>query len=214
MDSLAVDKANDLVTHNGINAPDTPLVNDKYIIEKPADILNVIGAYYEKVNYPKLYDENTTLKKIVDHKANQLTDSFANNSSSISSFSDTNPASKPLHVANSLSFFNTLEAEYLFINLPNKCSSGFDNIPPILLKHLQIKFIRFYTILFNNCINLRYYPTQWKRVIRLFRLFRFFLNLEKEVLNPGSKAQDEFGYIIVVSPHIGQLCSKFIIGPE
>ena len=46
--------------------------------------------------------------------------------------------------------------------LPNKTSSGLDGIPPICLKHLPAIVIVDLTILFNNVINMNYFPTAWK----------------------------------------------------
>ncbi|OXU20516.1 hypothetical protein TSAR_004112 [Trichomalopsis sarcophagae] len=39
-------------------------------------------------------------------------------------------------------FTNTYKTQLIFKYLPNKISSGLDNIPPIVLKHLPVKIIK------------------------------------------------------------------------
>lgn len=44
----------------------------------------------------------------------------------------------------------------------NKKSSGYDDIPNAVLKQLPPSIIRIICILFNNCLNLCYFPEKWK----------------------------------------------------
>ncbi|CAD6216157.1 GSCOCG00004376001-RA-CDS, partial [Cotesia congregata] len=46
--------------------------------------------------------------------------------------------------------------------LPNKSSSGPDELPSIVLKHLPDNLIHTITILFNNALNNAYFPKAWK----------------------------------------------------
>lgn len=59
-------------------------------------------------------------------------------------------------------FYSIHSVSNVIKTLPNKTSTGIDNIPSIVLKKLPLLLIGEYTIIFNNCINLGYYPTCWK----------------------------------------------------
>ena len=66
-----------------------------YIIETPTDILNTIGAFYEKINAPLYYNANSELKRKVDARVAQITNKFKNNTDPITVFSDNNPSHQP-----------------------------------------------------------------------------------------------------------------------
>ena len=163
IDCLSIDINDDIIEKSGCNITELRLDQNKYVIETPTEILNTIGAFYEKINSPTYFNANTDLKVKVDNKVNELINNFKLNTSPITIFSDSNTSTHPKTIKNSIAFFNTAEVLYLFKNLPNKGSSGLDNIPPIILKHLPIEIIKQYTIIFNNCLNHRYYPDCWKR---------------------------------------------------
>lgn len=55
-------------------------------------------------------------------------------------------------------FCNTEIVQKIINGLPNKTSSGLDDIPPIILKHLPDKVLKDYTVLFNNALNWHYFP--------------------------------------------------------
>lgn len=57
------------------------------------------------------------------------------------------------------------EVKEVVKGLKNKTSTGSDQIPNIVLKHLPAKFILELVAIFNNCINNGYYPTAWKKAI-------------------------------------------------
>ena len=112
------------------------------------------------------FNDNTAHKAQIDKEINELTHSFQNktiNNESIVTFSDTNPAFNPAQPENTLLFCNTYSTHLIFKNLPNKTSSGLDSIPPIVLKHLPIQIIKDYAIIFNNCLNNKFYPKEWKQ---------------------------------------------------
>lgn len=79
-------------------------------------------------------------------------------------FTRTNPADYPdLDQDHELHLHTHIQVQLLLKKAKNKTSSGLDNIPMIVLKHLPTSMIKDYTIIFNNCFNHSYYPTRWKR---------------------------------------------------
>ena len=92
-------------------------------------------------------------------------DNFKNNNSHLTEFTNDNPAYDPKFkkISNEPYFCNTLNVQRILKQLPNKTSCGIDGIPPIVLKNLPIKIIKNDSILFNNCLNLCYFPTAWKK---------------------------------------------------
>lgn len=92
-----------------------------------------------------------------------LEDSPKNNKA-FTEFSDTNPTSLPKHEAEKEYFFiNSLPLSKILAKLPNKTSSGVDRIPTIILKHLPNNTIQALTVIFNNALNLYYFPKNWKK---------------------------------------------------
>ena len=155
-----------LLNRSNCDLTKIPRRDNNYIIHTPIDILNVIGAYFETVNAPRSLNHNTPLKRMVDEKARSLVNSFqnkANNNIAITTFSPSNPAHSPLPVEDSIIFLNYVQVDNIFDNLPNKSSSGLNNIPPIVLKHLPEKIIKDYSIIFNNCLNNKHFPDPWKQ---------------------------------------------------
>ena len=130
-------KQNDIPLLNGAQCKpnDLPMRDNKYIIETPNDILNVIGAYYETINSPRYSNINTAIKAQVDSEVAKLIQLFKNNTENnrtITEFNDNNPATNPTQPDNTLIFTNTFATHLNFRNLPNKTSAGLDNIPPII----------------------------------------------------------------------------------
>ncbi|XP_058790949.1 uncharacterized protein LOC131664099 [Phymastichus coffea] len=155
-----------LLARAGCNINTLPKVNKNLLVESPSDILNVIGAYYEQVNSPRIINADLPFKDEVEKVVNELVKTFENNHSSgshITEFSDNNPATGPRPIDNSIFFTSVDLSTRIFRSLPNKTSSGLDNIPPIVLKHLPPCIIREYTTIFNNCLNNRFFPDPWKR---------------------------------------------------
>lgn len=71
---------------------------------------------------------------------------------------------KITHNPNSIYFYHTTETEVRNIinNLPNKTSSGFDNISNILLKRISPAIIKPLTLIFNNSLNQGVFPNKMK----------------------------------------------------
>ena len=81
---------------------------------------------------------------------------------SITSFNDSNIAENPSFSSNSVKFTCKRDVKLLIKRMSNKTSCSWDGIPNIILKHLTKKIITDYTIIINNSINNRYFPTAWK----------------------------------------------------
>ncbi|OXU31137.1 hypothetical protein TSAR_002921 [Trichomalopsis sarcophagae] len=104
---------------------------------------------------------STVMLKVRVHIGNF--ESNVSNNVTITNFNIANPAHNPSQPDDTLFFTNTYKIQLIFKYLPNKTSPGLDNIPPIVLKHLPVKIIKDYTVLFNNCLNNKFYPDEWKK---------------------------------------------------
>ncbi|XP_015440401.1 PREDICTED: RNA-directed DNA polymerase from mobile element jockey-like [Dufourea novaeangliae] len=142
-------------------------IGNDYVFTAPQDKLNIIGAFYETINSPRHLNSNTPHKQLIDETAESIKNNFKISRdlvNTITQFSRENPASNPNSIYNHLHpFCNPWSIELIFKNLPNKTSSGLDNIPPIVLKHLPRNIKWDLAILFNNAINHHYFPKIWKK---------------------------------------------------
>lgn len=140
------------------------LVDNQYDITEMTDKTNILGAYFEHINSPKQLNTSSCLKGIIDNEiANDKQDFDQRYSHPTTQFTRTNKATWPSHEANEQKYFcTTAEVTNIVKKLPNKTSTGLDMIPAIVLKHLPQIYIRNYTILFNNALNLKYFPEGWK----------------------------------------------------
>lgn len=86
-----------------------------------------------------------------------------NNNSKLTDFTNDNPAYYSTKQEWKEYLCKTFEVANIFKNLPNITSTGIDNIPAIILKHLPRCLIEEYTIVFNNALNNRYFPIAWKK---------------------------------------------------
>ncbi|XP_015435706.1 PREDICTED: RNA-directed DNA polymerase from mobile element jockey-like [Dufourea novaeangliae] len=140
---------------------------NSYIFTAPQDKLNIIGSFYEAINSPRYLNTNTPLKQVVDATAEDIKNRFKNSRDSVSTitlFNRDNVASNPNPPDTQPQPFCSLGSiELILKSLPNKTSSGLDNIPPIVLKHLPRNMKFDLIILFNNSINHHYFPKIWKR---------------------------------------------------
>lgn len=76
---------------------------------------------------------------------------------------DDNKRANDLDEYNADDYFITKdEIAHIFSRLRGKLSSGIDNIPNIVLKHLPISIILEFCTLFNNMINNSHFPDSWK----------------------------------------------------
>lgn len=77
-------------------------------------------------------------------------------------FGPSNKDSQPSALDNEKFFLDTHRLKQKLKKL-NKKSAGFDHISIFTLKHLTPNFIRNLTIIFNNALNLGYFPAVWKQ---------------------------------------------------
>ncbi|XP_044594068.1 uncharacterized protein LOC123271737 [Cotesia glomerata] len=130
------------------------------------DKLNIIGNHYEKINSPRYLNDDTPLRRIIDHTVNQTKvklDKNERNGTTFTTFTHLNKSSHPNNnLEHQLSFCSSLSIKKILQKLPNKTSSGPDSIPPIVLKHLPDPLIVTLTIIFNNALNNAYFPSAWK----------------------------------------------------
>lgn len=157
---------NHLINRANIDPSNATYIDNKIIINSPIEILNVMGSYFESINAPRYSNLGTPHQIETDNRIHTLAAIFQENitlGSTISKFSSTNPASNPQQINNSVIFTNVLKVHQIMKKLPNKSSSGLDCIPPIIYKHIPMSIVKDYTILFNNCLNNRFFPDTWKR---------------------------------------------------
>lgn len=88
-------------------------------------------------------------------------------SSTITNFSDQIRASDPYQnmECNSIKFIDSEDLKEMIKSRNNKMSTGADGITNRMLKVLSPRALIFLTILFNQIINLGYYPANWRRGI-------------------------------------------------
>ncbi|KAK2582806.1 hypothetical protein KPH14_008895 [Odynerus spinipes] len=141
---------------------------NEYIVTDKTDKLNIIGEYYEAVNSPRYLNTGTRFKEIIDSAINIFTTQYIadrNANKTTCNFSRENRAYKPATEMDTPKYFCSInEVCTIFKNLPNKTSVGVDKIPSIILKHLPMKIMKDYTVLFNNALNMQYFPDAWKIV--------------------------------------------------
>lgn len=149
---------------NKNNLPVTP--QDKYLITDKMDKIKIMGAYFESINSPRPLNKGTRLEEIITEKIKPFIKTYEENKTNkvtLIKFSTENQAQYPTNNDIKDYFCNTIEVENILRKLPNKTSTGIDNIPAIVLKHLPRCIIRDLTIIFNNALNNCYFPVEWKR---------------------------------------------------
>lgn len=155
----------ELLDKSKINKDNLTKHNNEYVINETKDKLNLMGAYYERVNSPRPLNQGSNIEAIVNRYCDKFKEEFESqkiNNTRVTDFTDKNPANVPDSQLIQNYFCSVKEVAYIIKNLPNKTSTGVDNIPSIIIKHLPMKYIRDYTILFNNLLNNRYFPKEWK----------------------------------------------------
>lgn len=86
-----------------------------------------------------------------------------NSNSTITLFTDDDIALNPSRNPEETYFFASISSiKYILPKLPNKTSSGVDNVPTIVLKYLPHRVTEAYLVIFNNAINNKYFPKPWK----------------------------------------------------
>lgn len=140
--------------------------DDQITVTSPIKVLDSMGAFFETINAPRHTNTGTPLQIEVDTRIAALVAKFHDDiatGKTITDFSPENLASNPKQIPDNMSFTSTSALLLILKTLPNKTSSGLDNVPPIVLKHLPVKIIRDFAIIFNNCINNKFFPNIWKQ---------------------------------------------------
>lgn len=147
------------------NTQQTDALNN-IIITDTEQKLNILGAHFETVHTQNLHMGKQQLTNIIKLKIDSLEQEIYQdrlNNRSTCTFDNTNTADNPNENQTHPDYFTSYTKLTLTLKqLNNKKSSSFDNIPNIVLKNLPQQYILNYTILFNNCLNLTYFPTAWK----------------------------------------------------
>ncbi|KAK0169071.1 hypothetical protein PV327_002817 [Microctonus hyperodae] len=185
IDAIHID-SNDLALISKINnnKNNTPMINNKLIITNTSDKINALAAHYELINDGLNLNAGTRLRETVDRKITEFTLECnkykMQNKNYITNFSNSNPAYAPNKTAeddnydedddddgddDKAFFCNTISLQKIIKKLPNKTSAGTDGIPSIVLRNLPIKIIKELAIIFNNAINISYFPSVWKTAI-------------------------------------------------
>lgn len=136
-----------------------------YSIRDPIKKLDLLGAHFEEVNALSFLNTGTRLKELVDAKATEFRAEEDQNSR-LTVFSDENPAHWPRVAAAEEEYSplcNWIKVRWICQHLPNKTSTGPDEIPAIVIKHLPANIIITYTVIFNNAFNNNYFPKAWKK---------------------------------------------------
>lgn len=164
--TLEIERTSKLLVNNPINLSTTTMTNNNFIISDPIDKLNVIGEHYQLINSPRYLNSGTRLKDIVDAAAADIkmkTEQHRAHNTTLTVFDNNNRATFPKNTDNDqLQFCNTYTVAKLLKRLPNKTSSGPDEIPAIVLKHLPNNMISALTTIMNNSLNHHYFPSCWK----------------------------------------------------
>lgn len=92
-------------------------------------------------------------------EVNYTTENLTNTTQTITTFSTSNKADDPIDKD---SFTNLDFVMNTVREGNNKKSCGPDGISSYILKKLPVQAMIMLTIIFNNCINLSYFPTKWK----------------------------------------------------
>lgn len=139
---------------------------NNYIIYELEQKLNLLAAHFASINNQNKNMGKARLNEIIERDTNIIENEILADSithKTICNFNNDNPSHMPTehHITQNY-FTNVIETTKKFKKLNNKKSSGIDNIPNLVLKHLPPKIIYNYTIIFNNMINLSYFPPKWK----------------------------------------------------
>lgn len=197
----------------------TPDQNGKIAIDDIQDKLDVLGAHFASVNNRIMENDRPQLNEIIDKQVssfkNKMHADFKNNVT-ICNFSNTIPSDNPTVDSEFNNYFiDTVTLAKIFKKLNNKKSFGLDDIPNIILKHIPMKIIYNYTIIFNNLLNHSIFPDRWKtaKVVALLKK-----NKDKEApasyrpisLLPNNSKVFE----IIINNRINDFCQKEHIIPD
>lgn len=147
------------------------------------DKLNVMGAFLVDINNDRPI-ENPRFTKIIKDKVKEFLEEIEekrNNNITLCTFNENNQSDRPQTEHLERYFTSTAALEKKFRRLSNKKSSGIDTIPNVVLKRIPQAMIRDYAILFNNLLNHKFFPRNWKKakVVPI-------LKKDKENTNPAN----------------------------
>ncbi|XP_074112249.1 uncharacterized protein LOC141535960 [Cotesia typhae] len=168
IDTLKVCKKDNILINSEILNNTSPAGNtDTIFITEPTVKLNVVGKYFELINSPRHTNQGTHIKQLADNAADNIKSrlqSYRTYNFSHTNFAKNNPAYYPTQKQDTPKYlYSYIQVAVLLKKAKNKTSSGLDNIPMIVLKHLPTALMKDYTVIINNSFNLSYYPTRWKR---------------------------------------------------
>jgi len=139
--------------------------NDNININIPQDKLDIIGTHFASINNRIFNNNRPQLNNIISKKVESFKKQIETekiNNTTICTFDDNNTADDP-KIHEYINYFtNSHDLIKRFKKLNNKKSFGLDNIPNIVLKHIPLKLIYNYTIIFNNLLNYSLFPPKWK----------------------------------------------------
>lgn len=163
IDSLILDQNSTLLIDAGINKNELKSDEENTVtIINDIDKLNVMGAHFANINNRTMDNKKPTLNNIIQKEIKNLKGEMeqdSNNKVTICNFNNINKSDNPIQ---ELYFTNIRKMTEKFRKLNNKKSTGLDDIPNIVLKHIPRKLIIIYTILFNNLLNNNAFPDKWK----------------------------------------------------
>ena len=156
-----------VLTHANIN----PLSankdqNGNFAFTEQIEKLNILASHFSLIHTQNEHMGKELLTKLIISETKKLDaemeqDRGRNNS--IVNFTMNNDSLCPSAWLGDFSLTSISEVKKIFRRLNNKRSSGNDKIPNIILKHLPEKIIKLYTIIFNNALNIWYFPSKWKK---------------------------------------------------
>lgn len=136
-----------------------------FIVKDEKDMADLLGFHFQAVHSEK----NSLPNNNVHSRVQQCFDQFLHIKNRFESLHVTKTIFSPTLTANDCItssdhnfFISPLDIENILIKLKSKLSSGIDQIPNIVLKHLPSEMILEYCSLFNNMLNNSYFPPDWK----------------------------------------------------
>lgn len=159
------------IPRDGVSIDDT---NGTCLITEKGNITKIIGKHFEKTytvnnfNLQSNHEAAQSLNYDLINKhyttVNNFYNNFINNNSRNSqliNFETTSITESNAHDW----FADYAEVENYFRTVNSKKSSGYDNIPNFILKHFPQQLIYKFLIIFNNCLNIVYFPKCWKNAV-------------------------------------------------
>lgn len=167
IETLKIPTSNtELLAKTNLNPNQTATNNNEILIIDTQSKLDILGTHFESVHTQNTHMGKKQHCNIVEQKINALQQEMRHdreNNITVCTFSDRNTSNSPDQKSTPPNYFTSYPKLLLtFKNLNNKKSSSFDEIPNIVLKNLPQEYIFCYSIIFNNCLNLAYFPTPWK----------------------------------------------------